>query len=74
MWNVMCNVSEIRIDVGKKEGYLFLPEMNYPDMGSTIKCFMSVDPEINVIQTIVGDAPDVAYVKVDGKWESRRLS
>ena len=72
----MCNVSQIIIDVEKREGGLILPDMNYPDMSSTIKCFTSVDPEINVIQTLVGGKPDVAYVKSGDKWEAKygRLS
>ena len=72
MWDVMCDVSEIRIDVQNKQGFLILPSMNYPDMSSTIDCFLSVDPEIEVIQTFVGGVPDTVYVKINGNWESRR--
>lgn len=72
MWNVMCDVSEIRIDVKNKQGFLVLPEMNYPDMSSTVRCFTSVDPEIEVIQTYVGDKPDTVYVKVGNEWQARR--
>ena len=71
MWNVMCNVSEIHIDVDNRQGYLMLPEMNYPDMSSTIKCFTSVDPKIEVVQTFVGGKPDTVYAKLDGKWEAK---
>jgi hypothetical protein len=70
MWNVMCNVSEIRIDVDAKRGGLFLPEMNYPDMSSTIRCFTSVDPEIEVIETFVGGEPDTMYIKIDSEWQA----
>ncbi len=70
MWNVMCNVSEIRINVDTKQGCLFLPEMNYPDMSSTIRCFTSVDPEIEVIETFVDGKPDTMYIKIDGEWQA----
>ena len=70
MWNFGCNVSEIRIDVDNKRGFLILPEMNYPDMSSTIRCFTSADPEIEVIQTYVGGKPETIYFKLDGKWQA----
>lgn len=68
MWNVMCNVSKIEIDVDNRCGKLHLPEMNYPDMGSVIRCFKSVDPEITLIMTIVGGVEDTVYVCEDGDW------
>ena len=46
MWNVMCNVSKIVIDVENRCGFLYLPKDNFPDMRSTIKCFESVDDQI----------------------------
>ncbi len=70
MWNFKCNVSEIRIDVDNKQGFLILPEMNYPDMNSTIRCFTSADPEINVIQTYVGGELDIVYRKLGNTWEA----
>lgn len=71
MWNVMCNVSEIRIDVDNRQGFLMLPPMNYPDMNSTINCFTSVDPEIEIIQTFVGGKLDTVYVKSNNEWQAR---
>ena len=69
MWNVMCNVSEIRIDVINHRGELFLPENNCPDMSHTVSCFLSVDPKIDAIQTYIGGKPDIAYVCADdGRW------
>jgi hypothetical protein len=70
MWDFGCNVSEIRIDVNNKQGFLLLPEMNYPDMSSTIRCFTSADPEIEVIQTYVGGKLDTVYFKLDGEWQA----
>ena len=72
MWDFGCNVIEIRIDVNKKNGFLILPEMNYPDMTSTIRCFTSADPEIEVIQTYVGGELDTVYFKLDGKWQAKQ--
>lgn len=69
-WDVMCNVSRITIDVDTKTGHLYLPEMNVPDMTSTINCFTSVDPECKIIFTYVNGAPDVVYVKKDGEWNA----
>ena len=70
-WNVMCNISKIVIDVDKRAGELHLPEMNVPDMTSTINCFTSVDPECTVIFTYVGGKADVMYMLIDdGKWEA----
>lgn len=67
-WNVMCNVEKIVIDVVAKSGYLYLPELNYPDMRSTINCFTSADPECNTIYTFVGGKPDTTYVLGDDGW------
>jgi hypothetical protein len=44
--------------------------MNYPDMSSTIRCFTSVDPEIEVIETFVDGKPDTMYIKIDGEWQA----
>lgn len=70
-WNVMCNVDRVVIDVANKTGYLYLPKDNYPDMGSTINCFTSADPECEIIYTFVGDRPDTVYVLLENGWESR---
>jgi hypothetical protein len=70
-WNFMCNVDKIVFDVDQRLGELWLPEMNYPDMSSTIKNFTSVDPEIRLIQTFVGGKLDIAYVKIDSGWEAQ---
>ena len=67
-WDVMCNVSQIVIDVDSRMGHLYLPELNVPDMASTINCFTSVDPECNRINTYVNGVPDVIYVKTDSEW------
>lgn len=70
-WNLMCNVDRIIIDAEHRCGYVYLPEDNYPDMTSTINCFLSADPVCECIYTFVNNKPDTAYVLVDGKWESR---
>jgi hypothetical protein len=67
-WDFKCNVSTIIIDVEGRVGYLHLPELNFPDMSSTIKNFTSADPEIEVIQTIVDGVHDVKYVKTEEGW------
>jgi hypothetical protein len=64
----MCNVSTIIIDVDGKIGYLHTPEMNFPDMASTIKNFTMADPEINQIQVIVNGEHDVKYIKTEQGW------
>lgn len=64
MWNVMCNVSKIVIDVENRCGSLYLPRDNFPDMRSTIKCFESVDDQINRIDTYVDGTPDTVYLYV----------
>jgi|LakMenEpi03Aug12_release.lakeMendotaPanAssembly.Ray.scaffolds.fasta_scaffold173665_2 hypothetical protein len=67
-WNVMCNISQIVIDVDSRMGHLYLPELNVPDMTSVINCFTNVDPECNIINTYVNGVPDVMYVKDDDGW------
>ena len=67
-WDVMCNISQIVIDVDSRMGHLYLPELNVPDMTNTINCFTSVDPECNRINTYVNGVPDVIYVKIEGEW------
>ena len=67
-WNVMCNVSQIVIDVDSRMGHLYLPELNVPDMTSVINCFTNVDPECNRINTYVNGVPDVIYAKVEDEW------
>jgi hypothetical protein len=67
-WNVMCNVSQVVIDVDAKMGHLYLPEMNVPDMVSTINCFTSADPECHTIHTYVNGVPDIVYVKREDTW------
>lgn len=68
-WNVMCNVSQVVIDVEARMGHLYLPEMNVPDMTSTINCFTSADTECHTIHTYVNGVPDVMYVKdEEGEW------
>jgi hypothetical protein len=67
-WDFKCNVSTIIIDVDGRIGYLHLPELNYPDMVSTIQNFTSADPEIEVIQTIVDGTHDVKYIKTNEGW------
>lgn len=75
MWNVMCNVSKIEVDVDNRKGWLYTPEMNYPDMSSTIKCFKRVDPEVEVIFVVVGEEVDMAYAynKTERRWEARNM-
>lgn len=67
-WNVMCNVSQVVIDVDARMGHLYLPKMNFPDMRSTINCFTSADPECHTIHTYVDGVPDVIYSKQGDDW------
>jgi len=67
-WDVMCNISQIVIDVDSRMGHLYLPELNVPDMKSTINCFTNVDPECSRINTYVNGVPDVIYVKTESEW------
>jgi hypothetical protein len=67
-WNVMCNVSRIVIDVDNREGHLYLPIFNAPDMSRTIEGFTSVDPEIERIFTYVDGQPDIEYLRINGEW------
>jgi hypothetical protein len=64
-WNVMCNVSKIVIDVDNFCGELHTPELNYPDMSKTIKCFTSVDPQIKSIRVFVDGHLDTKYMYVN---------
>jgi hypothetical protein len=75
MWNVMCNVSKVEIDIDNKFGWLYTPEMNYPDMSSTIRCFKRVDPRIEGIVVIVGGIPDIAYRydSDDHQWHAHSM-
>jgi hypothetical protein len=61
-FNVKCNVSKIILDVDTREGVLFLPDNNSPDMRSTIDSFRNIDPEIHTIYVYIGGVPDVCYV------------
>jgi hypothetical protein len=69
-WDVMCNVSEIVIDVDGRMGHLYLPKHNAPDMVSTINCFTSADPECSRIHTYVDGVPDTMYIKQEGVWHA----
>lgn len=71
MWNVMCNVSKIVVDIDNRYGQMWMPELNCPDMGSTIKCFKNIDDEITRIDTYIDGVPDVTYAIIDGEWEAR---
>lgn len=62
MWDVMCNVSRIVIDIENCCGALYLPKGNSPDMRSTIKCFESVDDQIKRIDVYVDGEPDILYL------------
>jgi len=75
MWNVMCNVSKVEIDVDNRKGVLHTPEMNYPDMRSTINCFKRVDPKIEVIFVVIGGELDMAYAydKSGREWYARNM-
>jgi len=67
-WDVMCNVSQVVVDVEGRMGHLYLPKLNVPDMKSTINCFTSVDSECSRIQTYVDRVRDVIYVKDADGW------
>lgn len=81
-WDVMCNIDRVAYDATNRNGYLFVPEDNYPDMASTIKCFTSMDPECCVIRTFVGGKEDTVYVKnpavehlsLEENWEAFNAS
>jgi len=64
MWNVMCNVSKIVIDVENCYGTLYVPKNNVPDMRSTIKCFESVDDQIKRIDIYVDGVHDLVYLYI----------
>jgi hypothetical protein len=70
MWNVMCNVSKIVVDVDKRCGYLYLPKDNVPNMRSTIECFKSVDDEIVHIHTFVDGVVDTQYIYTNNEWQA----
>lgn len=71
MWDVMCNVSKITVDIDNYCGQMWMPADNCPDMSSTIKHFKRIDKHINTIFTYIDDVPDVIYVIIHGKWEAR---
>jgi len=75
-WNFMCNVDRVVINVLDKEAYLYLPDLNYPDMSSTIKNFTSADAECNTIYVYVDEKLDLVYVlnKDVDRWEVRCAS
>lgn len=72
MFDVMCNVKSIYVDVSQYRGYMDLPQYNVPDMSSTIKCFKAIDPEIKRIDVFVEDKLDIVYLIEDGEWAAKR--
>ena len=72
-WNLKCNVDKIIYDVHAYTGKLYTPEMNFPDMSSTIKCFKSIDPEIKCIEVWVGNELDMKYV-LGSSWVAINLN
>ena len=68
MFDVMCNVKSIYLDVEKYRGYMELPKDNVPDMSSTIKCFKAIDPEIKRIDVFVENELDIVYLIEDEEW------
>ena len=71
MWNFMCDVDRIELDIKMRIGRLFLDSGNVPDMRSTIDNFNSADPEIHTIYTYVNRTPDVAYTRdCRTRWEA----
>jgi hypothetical protein len=70
-WNFMCNVDRVEIDVTNRRAFLYLDKDNSPDMRSTIACFSSADPEVEVIWIVADGKPEYCYVKGESKWEAR---
>jgi len=71
MFNVMCNVSKIEVDADSYIGRMFLRGLNSPDMSSTIRSFIDIDPEIHTIYTYSNGVMDVVYTRyAREKWEA----
>lgn len=70
MLNVMCQVSKITVNMDIHCGYMYMPDMNYPDMSKTIQFFTKIDPDIVHIHTFVDGKPDTQYIKLEDEWRS----
>lgn len=68
MFDVMCNVKSIYVDIKNYRGVLELEPNNSPDMPSTIKCFKDIDPEIKRIDVVAEGKLDIVYYIYEGKW------
>jgi hypothetical protein len=70
-WDVGCNVERITVDVLQREGSLYLPKDNVPDMVSTIACFESLDPAVQRIYVFSAGSPTFVYRRDGQDWASR---
>jgi hypothetical protein len=56
----------------QRAGFLTLEDHHCPDMTACIQMFISIDPNVRLIQTISGPETDTQYVRLpSNKWEAR---
>ncbi|TXL78259.1 hypothetical protein FHP25_08710 [Vineibacter terrae] len=68
-----CDVLEIRYDVTKMAGYVFMADDTYCNADGVIDFFVRLDPAVRYIYTFMGDNEDTYYVKLAGSaWASYR--
>ena len=81
MWDVMCNVSKIVIDVDNRCGYLYLPKLNYPNIyifvPQNIPSFTPGSPWRTSYRNPVSrdggfDATEVSDIKYAVVWGDKR--
>ena len=65
-----CDVTEVKYDLLKQVGHVYMPAGNCTDMDSTIKFFENQVPEISHIITWCDGEIDTQYVDHagDGSW------
>ena len=64
-----CGVPrKIEYEPAKRQGTIYMEPLYCTDMSGAIALFTTIDPEVEVIVTIAGDARDTVYRRELGKW------
>ena len=67
---MMCRVERIDYDFQLRRAVVHLPPGDCCDMGGCIAAIEKIDRRAREIQTVAGDLPDTAYIRIDGEWHA----
>lgn len=68
---MICIVTKIEYDYASKQGTVWSPAHNVPDMAGSISTFEAIDPEVQEIRHFEGTHVTSTFLKTGGKWEAR---